>query len=237
MTVHETARRPAVPDFLAGMRAVAPVLLGVVPFATVAGIAAVEVGLSPWEALGMSVVVYAGAAQLAGLQLIGVGAVPVVVVLTAAIINLRMVMYSASIAPHFAHLAGLRRGFLAYFLTDHAFAIVVTRFARQGVADLGRAPFYLGVAASIWVVWQLGTLSGALLGTGVPEEWSLDFAVPLTFIALLVPNTRDRAGGVAAVTGGVAAVLLSGLPYNLGLVCAALLGVAGGVAASRWGTS
>ena len=190
-------------DALAGAKAVAPVLLGVAPFATVAGVAGVEAGFTPWQAVGMSLIVFAGAAQLAGIHLLGEGASALVVMLTAAVINLRFVMYSASIAPHFERAGSGAKALFAYLLTDQAYAVAVTRF--REAEPISKGSFYVGAALAMWGTWQLGTAAGALVGAGVPEGWSLDFAVPLTFIALLVPNIKDRPGLFAALVGGGAA--------------------------------
>ena len=219
-------------DALAGAKAVSPVLLGVAPFATIAGIAGVEIGFTPWQAIGMSLIVFAGAAQLAGIALIGEGANALVVILTAAVINLRFMMYSASIAPYFERLGVGVKALFAYLLTDQAYAVAVTRF--REAEPVARGSYYSGAALAMWGTWQLGTAAGALLGAGVPEGWSLDFAIPLTFIALLVPNVKDRPSLFAALLGGLAAVALRGLPYNIGLIVAALSGVTGGVWAARW---
>ena len=125
----ETGRTPSRRrSFLGGVRAVAPVLVGIVPFGLIAGAAAVRVGLSGLQAVGLSVVVFAGASQLAAIELLGSGARPAVVVATALVINLRMLMYSASIAPYFRETATRWRAGLAYLLTDQAYALAVTRF-------------------------------------------------------------------------------------------------------------
>ncbi|MDB2241832.1 AzlC family ABC transporter permease [Halorubrum ezzemoulense] len=214
-------------DLLAGVRDVSPLMLGVAPFALVAGIAAVDAGLGLAEAVGMSVIVFAGASQLATLELLGENAPLAVVVGTAAVINLRMLMYSASIAPHFADYGRRLRAGLAYLLTDQAYALSVAEFDEN--PDRSRWRYYLGAAASLWIVWQIGTVVGVVLGAGVPDAWGLTFAVPLVFLALLVPAMKDRPTTVAGVAGGAVAVVAAGLPLNLGLLVGALCGVAAGL--------
>lgn len=218
---------------LEGARAVAPVMLGVVPFGLVAGAAAVDVGLSGVQAVGLSVFVFAGAAQLAAIDLLGQDAPLVVVVATALVINLRMLMYSASIAPYFRDVATRWRAGMVYLLTDQAYALSVTRFGAE--RPVRRRWYYLGAAVPLWVVWQVCTVLGVLAGARVPDSVPLEFAVPLTFLALLVPAVTDRASGVAAAVGGTGAVLGAGLPLNLGLVAGALAGVVAGVVVeTRW---
>lgn len=218
-------------DLRAGVRDVAPLLVGVAPFGLVAGIAAVDAGLDLPQAVAMSVVVFAGASQLAALDLLGRDAPLAVVVLTAVVINLRMLMYSASIAPYLVDLPGRSRAGLAYLLTDQAYALSVARFRADRAVD--RRAYYLGVAATLWAVWQVTTVAGVVLGTGVPDAWGLEFAVPLVFLALLVPAMEDRPTSVAGAVGGVVAVAAGGLPMNLGLLVGASAGILGGLGAER----
>ncbi len=218
-------------DLRAGIRDVSPLLLGIVPFALVAGIAAVEAGLTLTQAVGLSVIVFAGASQLAALDLLGSNAPLAVVIGTAVVINLRMVMYSASIAPHFARYGRRVRAALAYVLTDQAYALSVAEFAEHD--DRSRWKYYLGAAGSLWLVWQVGTVVGVVLGAGVPEEWGLTFAVPLVFLALLVPAMKDRPTTVAGAAGGAVAVVAAGLPLNLGLLAGALSGIVAGLVAEE----
>ncbi|MFD1512048.1 AzlC family ABC transporter permease [Halomarina rubra] len=215
---------------VAGMRDVAPFLLGVVPFGLVAGAAVVAAGLPPELAVGLSVVVFAGASQLAAIDLLQADANAAVVVLTVLVINLRMMMYSASLAPYLDRLSLAERAPVAYLLTDQAFALSVTRFETD---DVVRRWYYLGVALSLWVVWQVCTVVGVVVGASVPAGIPLDFAVPLTFLALLVPAVKGRASGTAALVGGGVALALTTAPFNLGLVLGALAGVVAGLLAER----
>ncbi len=215
-------------SFLEGARAVAPVLLGVIPFGLVAGATAVDVGLSGLQAVGLSVLVFAGASQLAAIELLGGDAPLAVVVATALVINLRMLMYSASIAPYFQEIATRWRAVLAYLLTDQAYALSVTRFGDD--RPVRRRWYYLGAALLLWGVWQVCTVLGVLVGARVPDSLPLGFAVPLTFLALLVPAVTDRASAAAAAVGGTGAVVGAGLPLNLGLIAGAVVGILAGLA-------
>ncbi|WP_424016931.1 AzlC family ABC transporter permease [Halorientalis pallida] len=218
-------------DFRRGVRDVAPLLLGVAPFGLVAGIAAANAGLDLTQAVGMSVIVFAGASQLAALDLIGRDAPLSVIVLTAVVINLRMLMYSASIAPHFRTFAARVKAGLAYLLTDQAYALSIASYRAEESVD--RVAYYLGVAVTLWVVWQVTTAAGVLLGTGVPDAWGLEFAVPLVFLALLVPAMEDGPTTVAGLAGGTVAVVGAGLPLNLGLLVGASVGIVAGLLAER----
>ncbi|WP_435124412.1 AzlC family ABC transporter permease [Halobaculum sp. D14] len=226
---------PLPPDVRDGVRDTLPLLLGIVPFALVAGVAGIDAGLTPLQTVGMSVVVFAGASQLAAMNLLGENAALWVVVLTAVVINLRMLMYSASIAPHFRGLSARLRAGCAYLLTDQAYALSLARYTDDDVD--GRRPlYYLAVGGTLWVVWQLGTVVGVVFGAGVPDSWRLGFAVPLVFLALLVPAVGDRNSLVAGAVAAAVAVVGAGLPFQAGLLVGAVAGVAAGLVAEwAWG--
>jgi 4-azaleucine resistance transporter AzlC len=227
MKVQTETRR----HFMSGLRTSLPLLPAVAPFGFIAGIAAVESGLSPFVAVAMSTLIFAGASQLAAIQLLSAGAAPAVILLTIVVINLRFAMYSASLAPHFSHLGGARKLLAGYFLVDQAYAMSIVRYA--SMPREAKLPFYLGIGVTLWVVWELATVLGAFLGTQVPDSWSLHFAVPLTFLSMLIVTVRDRPMLVAACVGGVVATLAQGMPYKLGIITGALCGILAGVAAGR----
>jgi 4-azaleucine resistance transporter AzlC len=217
--------------FVSGVKAVAPVLLALIPFALAFGTMAAGGGLSTLEALAMSVLVFAGAAQLAMVPLISAGASVAVIVLTVLVINLRMALYSASLAPHFRRLPAGWKVLLSYLLTDQAYAATITRFDEGRAEEPDKRWYYLGAALAIWVAWQPAAMLGAFLGSWATEGWSLDFVLPLTFIALALPAIKDRMTATAALSAGATAVFLAAMPLNLGLITAALAGVGGGLIA------
>jgi len=224
-------------EFFGGVRAQLPILLGVAPFGMIYGVAAVHAGLSPLAAQAMSAIVFAGSAQFVAVQLIAAGTPPLLVVLTVFVLNLRHLLYSASIAPFLQHLPRRGKALLAYLLTDEAYVVAILHFERSAPSAAG--PWYLaGTGAALWATWQASSAAGIFLGGQVPAAWSLDFALPLTFIALLVPGLAGRGPIVAALAGGSAALLGAGLPYNLGLIAATLVGlVAGTLAEGRPGAT
>jgi len=220
-----------------GLRDVAPILLGVAPFALVAGATAVNAGLSPLQAAGLSLVVFAGASQLAAIELLGDNAELLIVLATGVVINLRMLMYSASIAPHFRAFRTRWKAACSYILTDQAYALSVARYTGVS-ADLdptARRWYYLAVGGSLWAVWQLCTLVGIAVGARVPPVWGLEFAVPLVFLSLLIPATTSWPKLVAAAVGGGVAVAgaVFSIPLNLGLIAGGIAGVAAGVFADE----
>ena len=218
----------AVADFRAGARASAPVLLGVFPFGVVTGVAMVAGGIPPLEAIVMSCIAFAGASQLAATQLLGVAAPVAVILVTAFFINLRFVMYSASMRTFLAGLPFRWRLGLAYILSDNAYALCITRYT-QHPEDGNRHWYFLGAALPIWAAWQVATILGVIAGTSVPAAWKLDFAAPLAFIAMSVPLLRDRAMVAAALAAGITVVLAYALPMRLGLVLAAVAGILAGL--------
>lgn len=216
-------------EFFAGLRDELPILFGVLPFGMVYGAATVPAGLDPATAQAMSAVVFAGAAQFVIARMLEDTAPLLVIFATACLLNLRHMLYSASVAPHVRHLPRGWRWLLAYLLTDEAYAVTIAHYNDSTVPRQHKHWYFLGAGLALWSTWQLSTLAGLLLGATVPPSWSLDFAIPLTFIALVVPALRDAASGVAALTAGVLVLLLAVLPFELGLLVAALAGMLAGM--------
>ena len=221
-------RRVALRELLSGIRDEAPILVGVVPFGMIYGVLALQAGLGVAEAQAMSSVLFAGSAQFISVQLFAAQAPVGVVVLTAFVVNLRHALYSASMAPYVRRLGAGWKALLSYLLTDEAYAVAITRYTRAADSSTGHW-YFLGAGLALWASWQVSTAVGIFLGAQVPEGWSLDFTLALTFIALLVPNLKDRSTGAAALVAGVLAVLARGLPYKLGLVAAACGGILAGL--------
>ena len=216
-----------------GVRAVAPIVLGVAPFGLVFGVTAIAADVPALAAWASSILVFAGASQFAIVEILGNDGAAVVALLTAIVINARMIMYSADMGRYTVDISWPAKSGVAYLLTDQAYLVTAHRFPDPRHAP-GAISFYLGAGLTLWLTWQVTTTTGMLLGAAVPEVWSLEFAIPLTFMALLVLAIRDRPGAVAAVVGGVIAVVGVGLPYNLGLPLGALAGVVAGMTSERW---
>lgn len=224
-------RRFSSPDLRAGAATVAPMLVGIIPFGLIAGATPVTEGLGGPAAIGLSTIVFAGASQLAAVDVLADGGSVVVAVLAACTINLRMLLYSASIAPYLADEPQPRRLVAAYLLTDQAYAVSIARWSSD--TDTGqRFSYYLGAGLLLWVVWQASTIAGVLVGAAVPEDVPLDFAVPLVFLVLLVPALTSRPALVAAAVGGGAAVLAAEAGAGpLYVIVGALSGIAAGALA------
>jgi 4-azaleucine resistance transporter AzlC len=219
---------------LDGARAVAPLLLAVVPFGLVLGVTAAGSLIGGALGIGTSFIIFAGAAQLVTVQLIDSGTSLLVVVMTALVVNVRHLMYSAAMAPHFSEFPKRSRWLLPYLLTDQAFAVSMLRYETVDDPTYKRW-YFTGAGATLWMSWQIATVAGVLAGAQIPESLGLEFAIPLVFLVLLIPVVQTRPGLVAAVIGGLVAVLAFSAPYGLGLVIGALAGVAAGVAAESVG--
>lgn len=215
-----------------GFLAVAPLLVGVAPFGLAFGVAAGQSVIGGGLGYASSLIIFAGAAQLAAVQLFDANAAAAVIVATALVINSRHLMYSAALAPHFREFPTGWRFVLPYIMTDQAFAVSIIRYETEPDPSFKRW-YYIGAAMGLWITWQLTSAAGVLLGTGVPDSWSLDFAIPLVFLALLVPAIRNRPGLVAAVVAGGVALVGNAIPYNLGLIIGAVSGIAAGVVTER----
>lgn len=215
-------------QFFSGVRDELPILVGVVPFGMIYGILALGAGLHPGDAQAMSAVVFAGSSQFMAVQLIKAQTPALIIILTGFVINLRHALYSASLAPYVQHLNVGWKTLLAYLLTDEAYAVTVTHYEREGPTRYAHW-YYFGAGLALWSSWQASTALGIFLGAQVPESWGLDFTLPLTFIALVVPALKDKAGITVAIVASLGALLLLGLPFKLGLLAAALLAMAAGL--------
>jgi 4-azaleucine resistance transporter AzlC len=219
-------------QFFSGARAELPILLGVAPFGMIYGILALGAGLSPLAAQAMSAIVFAGSAQFMLVQLVGMGTPALVMVLTGFVINLRHALYSASISPHTLGLNPVWKGLLSYLLTDEAYAVAILHYDADS-APTNKHWYFFGAGLTLWIGWQISTAIGIFLGTQIPASWGLDFTLALTFIALVFPVIRDKPTVLAALAAGLTSILAADLPYKLGLLTAALVGILTGLLAER----
>lgn len=214
--------------FAHGVRLSAPSLVATAAWGVVTGVAMVKLGLSVPQAIGMSLLVYAGSAQLATLPLIA-GVAPVGVIwLTAAIVNLRFTIFSAALYPFFRHFSTGRRLLLGSINTDMGFALFLSRYGDAPDTERGSTAqvwFFLGSTLSTWVVWQATSIVGVVLATRVPAEWGLGFAAIIALIALVMPMIAGAPTIVGAVFAGATAVAAAGLPLRLGLLAAVVVGI------------
>ncbi|MBU3000525.1 AzlC family ABC transporter permease [Roseovarius nubinhibens] len=226
----QTTKSPYWQGFGAG----APFVLILVPFSTLFGVVATEAGLSVLEALTMSLVVVAGAAQFTAVQLMSEQVPVFIVILAALTVNLRMAMYSASLTPHLGAAPVGLRALVAYFTVDQTYACSVAAYEANPDWQLRqKLAYFFGVATPILPAWLGFTLVGSLVGATIPESWALDFAIPITFIALVAPILRTRAHRVAALVAIAMSLALAWMPYSLGVIIAGFIGMAAGAEVER----
>lgn len=219
---------PLHPQFFAAARSCLPVVPGVLAFGAISGVAMVAAGMPHTMAMLMSVMVYAGSSQLASLQLLASGTPLAIIILAALVLNLRFSIYSLSIAPHLAATRPGWRPLLSYLLSDNGYAMTLRGYERMQ-DPVAKVWHYAGSCCAIWTTWQIGTLTGVLLGTRIPAGWRLEFTIVLSFLAIVAPTIRDRAVAAAACASGITAVLAWPLPLRLGLLLAVAAGIATGM--------
>jgi predicted branched-subunit amino acid permease len=201
-----------------------PTLFGIGAWGMVVGVAMVKGGLTVAQAVGMTLVAFAGSAQLASLPLIAAGAPIWVIFLTALVVNLRFVIFSVLLGPHFSHLPLWQRFYLGYISGDVSIALFLQRYPSPA-PEPGKLAFLKGLMYPNWFAWQAGSLIGIFLGSTVPTEWQLGFAGTLAILCIMVPLVMNSAALCGVLVAGVTAVLANGLPYKLGLLAAVLIGM------------
>jgi len=218
-------RRP----LLHGVRAGAPFILVIVPFGLLFGVVGTEAGLNLAQVMGFTVLVIAGAAQFTALQLMVDAAPTLVVLATALAVNLRMAMYSAALVPYLGRAPLWQRALAAYGLVDQSYAVSALEFERNPtLSPPARFAFFMGSFLAVAPFWYAATLAGALLGTAIPGGFGLDFAIPITFLAIVAPALRTWPHVVAALVSTVLALALAGMPFGTGLLVAAAAAMAAG---------
>lgn len=216
-------------SIVAGVKDLSAAAIAMVAWGSVTGVAMVQSGLTPWQAVGMSFLVYAGSAQLASLPLFAVGAPLPIVWVSALVVNLRFVIYSVAFKPFFKPLSAIKRLIYGSASVDAMAAEFLNRFSPTA-RDHGvnRLTYFKAGSSMIWAVWQASSLAGIFLASMIPASWGLEFVATLALIAMLAPMIVDRASLACIAVAGSIALLAHSLPLNLGL----LLAVMGGVAAA-----
>lgn len=223
------------PQFWQGVKDGTPFHIVLWPFAAIFGAIATQAGLNIVQVMGFSVLVIAGSAQLTALQLMMENAPTVIVLSTALAVNLRMGMYSASITPHIGKAPLLTRAFAAYMLYDQPYALSTMKFERTPNLNLSqKLAYFFGVAIPLGIGWYVMTFLGAVMGDRIPSSLGLEFAVPITFIAVVAPMLQSLAHVAAAVTSVVLVLALGFMPYGSGLLVAAILALCVGAGVEIW---
>ena len=220
-------------EFFLGVTAMLPLLLGVIPFGLVFGVLGVASGLTETQTIFMSSIIFAGASQVVFAQLWAAGSAYLIIGSSVALINLRHVLYSVAVSEHLKKLSFKWRVILAYLLTDEAFAVSIQRFNTQG----GSRPvhfFMFGAGSALWIAWQISTVVGVIAGSTIPENWELAFAIPLTFIAVVVPLLKNFPTIICALASSLIAICGQSLPWNSWILVAAIGGILLGALIEKW---
>jgi len=230
-----TVKTPAKSAFWAGFRDGLPFILMAAPFATLFGVIATDAGLTLSQAMGFTILVIAGAAQFAAIQLMVENASIAFVLLAALAVNLRMAMYSASLVPHLGSAPLWKRGCIAYLNFDQTYITSIARYeARPEMSVTDKVAYFFGVAAPITPFWFGMTLVGILAGQAIPEAWALDFIMPIMFLAMVAPMLKSLAHVSAAAMSVSVALALNGLPAGTGLLIAAGAAMLTGALVEIW---
>ena len=220
--------------FWRGWWACAPFIFAAVPFGLLFGVVARNAGLDLLETMGMSVLVIAGAAQFTALSLLQDNASVFLALFAALAVNLRMAMYSAALVPHLGHAPMWQRVVMAYLMVDQAYAVAGREYELSpSMRPTEKVAYYFGAMLLICPLWYVSTFTGAVVGQAIPPEWSLDFAAPICFIALIAPMLRSLPHIVAAFTSVVFAILFAPLPSGVGLLFAAFIAMIAGAETER----
>ncbi|WP_286238860.1 AzlC family ABC transporter permease [Neptuniibacter halophilus] len=219
--------KPLTKQFWLGVKDLMPLVSGILPFGLIAGATGVSLGMTPEMIMGMTLLFFAGSAQLASYSLIQDNAPFLIILLTVIVINLRFAIYSASFSGLIGPLRKRYRFPLAYMLSDQVYGLC--QRPEQVEKTAPERLFYLsGVASSMLLAWIGSVALGIVLGSEIPPSWSLEFTIPLAFLTMLVGTISNRRMLLAAIISASAAIIFYALPYNLGFLIAVGCGVLSG---------
>ena len=219
-------------EFLAGIRATFPLVIGATPFGLIFGALAVNSGLSPAAAIGFSIFVFAGSSQFIGSNLVAQSVGIPLIVFTTFIVNVRHALYSATLAPYMKHLPQRWLLPLGFWLTDETFVVVINRYNQPDTSPF-KHWYHFGSSIIMYLNWNFWTFIGLVAGQSIPNlsKYGLNFAMDVTFIGMVIPQLKNRPMILAALVAGVSAIALNNIPNRLGLIVAVFIGIAVGLAA------
>ena len=231
MTIRTANSNLCLNEFVSGLRDGLPLQIGVMPFGIVFGIIGLEAGLSPLQTFLMSSILFGGASQIVFTQLYATATPFTILVTTVSAVNLRHLLYGMVMSQYLRHLPLKWRLILGYLLTDEAFAVSHLRYTQKTSSEAMHFHL-LGSGLILWFCWQLSTAIGILSGPTIPDSFQLEFAIPLTFIAVVIPSLNHFPQIFSAISAGSAALIFQFLPFNLWLIVAAFCGITAGIVSS-----
>lgn len=218
--------------FAKGFKNLMPLATGVIPFGLIMGTVSAEAGLNFIESMGLNLIVFAGASQLVAIELMNNGTPTLMVLLTCLTVNLRLLMYSTSLAPIMTELSALKKIGLAYIITDQAYAVSISEF--DNIPQWRNKVFlYMGAGIGLFVVWQISVIIGLFFGDIAPKSLSLEFAVPLAFMSIVIPSLKSKTLIIVAASSSLFSILFHHLPLNLGLISSALCALIVGIVVDK----
>ena len=207
--------------FIKGFLDVLPLLIPVVPFGIIIGVIGIELGFSPLMVYATSLIVFSGSAQIVFFQLISGGASPLVTLTSVGVTNSRHLLYGAVLSEYLENLSSTWKIFLSYFLVDQSFALS-NKFFKENKSLENKHYYLLGSGFTLWVTWQTSSLVGIFLGSVVPDELGLAFAIPLTFLSLIIHEFRKLDHLIVIFVSGLLAILLYEIPFKSYIIIASL---------------
>ena len=218
--------------FLNGIKAMLPIITGVIPFGLVMGTVSATSGLDLLQSIGMNIFVFAGASQLVAVDLMGIKTGIIIVVATALIINLRMILYSAALSDLVKDLPTPMKALVSYWVTDQSYSVLVANQENLN-SKKDKVAFYIGASFIMYFTWQVSVLFGFYFGNFAPKSLSLEFAVPISFVCLVLPTIKNKNYLIVGIVSATLAVFLKSMPYNLGLLTSAFIAIAVGTYLTR----
>lgn len=210
--------------FLKGVKAMLPITTGIIPFGLVMGTVASNANLSGFQTMTMNSIVFAGASQLAAVDLLTKNAPVTIIIITGLIINLRFLLYSAALSKLFKHEVFFKKILLSYTLTDQSYASLMAH-EKDIQTTNDKVLFYIGTSITMVIAWQFSVLLGFIFGNFMPKEFNLDYAVPVSFIALVMPTLKNKKYIYVAILSAISSIVLKEVPYNLGLLISAAIAI------------
>ena len=221
-------------EFVAGAKAIIPLVIGAIPLGIIFGTLAQSSGLSFAGAIAMSTLVFAGSAQFIALGLLATGTALPIIILTTLVVNLRHLLYSLSLVAHVRRLPSGWKLAIGFWLTDEVFAVAINRYQHSDLSKY-KHWYYLGAAIFMYTNWQICTLIGLSLGHLIPDAagWGLNFAMSVTFIGMIIPYLKNRSMFIAVIVSGIMALVTQNLPHQSGLIISAIAGIMSGMLAQK----
>ena len=207
--------------YFRGVLDVLPLLIPVFPFGLIIGVIGIELGFSPLMVYATSLIIFSGSAQIVFFQLISAGASPVVTLTSVAVTNSRHFLYGAVLSEYLEDLSQSWKAFLSYFLVDQSFALS-HKFFKKNSSLKNKHYYLLGSGSTLWFVWQISSLVGIFLGAVVPDELGLAFAIPLTFLSLIIHEFRKPDHLIVIFVSGFLAIVFYEIPFKAYIIAASL---------------